>query len=450
MIELWDHQKETVLSYQGLPRCYNASDPGTGKTVATLEYAFTKKLRTLILAPKTLLEPAWLADWQKFDSAPEVGVAWALNRKKVFESGVPNVITNIEAVNFLAKKENKKYLRNFDLVVCDESTCFKNPASNRSKNAGRVFKEIEFAINMSGTPAPRTVQELWFQYWLLDGGDRLGNTISRMRYEFCTPIRPPGAPAGAIKWIDKEGSYEKVAELIADITVRHRIDECMDIPPNHISWMEYTPSPDIRVPYMEMMRHTIARMKSGELLTAANAAVARNKLLQMVSGAVYLEPNKYDVLSDERAELIADLIEDREATIVFFIWKHQRDRMLVTLAKRELEVAVIDGTTKHRDRGQIVDDFQGGKYRAILMHPETGAHGLTLTRAKTAIFASPPADRPDFLIQGIARIVRGGQDMKTETILISAKDSLERRVHNAILDKRDSALDFLTFLEELV
>lgn len=449
-MKLWTHQQDTVKRYEELKgRAYNASDPGTGKTIATLAYAFKHNFRTLILAPKTLLEAAWLDDWMKFDSHPDVVVAYANNRARAFQSGVPNVITNIEAVNWLAKKENRKYLKNFDLVVCDEATAFKNPSAQRSKNAGIVFCTIPHAINMSGTPMTKTVVDLWHQYKLIDFGARLGPSLSKFRFEFCTPVRPPGAPQGAIRWEDKPGSYERVAELVADITIRHRIEDCLDIPPNHVTWLGYTPSKKAYQQYQELLRHAVLQLETGELLTAANAAVARNKLLQLLTGSLYDAEHNARELDTQRTELIADLLEDREASVVFYLWKHQRIALEKELAKRKIEVAFIDGTVNQKRRAEIVREFQGGKYRAVLLHPETGAHGLTLTRAKTAIFTTPPGDRPDWMIQGIARIVRGGQDKPTETILVYAKDTLEQRVYQNILDERDVGMDFVQYLMTL-
>jgi len=447
-MKLWEHQQLTKERYQDLSgRAFNASDPGTGKTIATLAYAFENDLRTLILAPKTLLETAWKSDWEKFPAWPDVDVAWAQNRAKVFKSGVPNVITNIEGVNWLAK--NPQYIKNFDLVVCDESTAFKNPASQRSKNAKQVFERIPQAINMSGTPMSKSVKDLWFQYLLIDNGARLGTNFTRFRYQFCTPERPPGAPPGAVLWKDKPGAADQIAELVADITVRYARDECMSIPDNQITSVEYDLEPELRKAYYEMMKTAALQLKSGVLLEAANAAVARNKLLQILTGSLYHLDGSIEELSSYRAELITDLIEAREASVVFYIWKHQRVVWEKQSKQRGLEVAFIDGTVSSGKRARIVQDFQAGKYRAIFLHPATGAHGLTLTRAKTVIFSTPPGDRPDWMTQGIARIVRGGQTSKTETILVSAKDTLEKRVYDSILEERDVGESFIDYVKEL-
>jgi len=448
-IKFWKHQLKTIAYAESRERWYNASDPGTGKTLAILGYIAKHNLKSLILAPKTLLEPAWLADWKKILPEDEVTIAWASNREKAFNLGTPSVITNIEAVNWLAKRENLHHLRRFDLVVCDEATAFRVPSSMRSKNARGVFDRVPKAICMSGTPRVSSVQDLWHQYFLLDHGQRLGPSITRFRYRFCKPFRPPGAPQGVIKWLDRDGAMDEVAELVADITLRFRIDECLDIPPNHVEYLPAKLSPKLHKAYDTLAKESRVLLASGEKVDLLVLNGLRNKLLQLCSGAVYTGDGEAGLVSDERYELTADLIDAREASVVFFVWRHQREGMERALKKRKLPYAVIDGTVNRSERGRLVEEFQKGKYRAILLHPATGAHGLTLTRAKTVIFTCPPADRPDWMEQGIARIVRGGQDSKTETILLYAPGTLERSVYEAIQSNCDVNETFVNYLQKL-
>lgn len=456
-MKLWKHQAETDAKLEELNGiAYNASDPGTGKTIATLHYAVERDYRVIILAPKTLVEPAWANDLKKMYPDLDPAIAYASNRAKAFGRRAPVTITNIEAVNWLVEGQRLKLLDDYDLIVCDEATAFKNPSSQRSMNARQVFQRVPRRINMSGTPYNKTIADLWHQYFLLDKGARLGGSLSQFRFAFCTPKSIPGAPAGAVKWVDKEGALEQVTELVADITIRYERSECMDIPPNHIHWIKYKVSRRVRNAYMQMLKSAEAQLADGTLLVGANAAVARNKCLQLLTGAAYyyedgdaFDPPAQAVIDSYRADLVADLINGRPASVVFYIWKHQRDALLAACKKRKLDVAVIDGDVPQRERGRIVDDFQAGKYRAVLMHPATGAHGLTLTRAKTVIFTTPPADRPDWWTQGIARIVRGGQDAETETIIICSEDTFEERVYRNIIDGADTNDAFLTYVKEL-
>lgn len=449
-IKLFKHQLETVEFINHTPRSFNMSDPGTAKTAAVLSYAIEKDLRTLVLAPKTLLEPAWAGDLNKLGQPDSYAIAYAHNRKKMFDIRAPFTITNIEAVNWLAKKENQKYIDNFDLVICDEVTAFKNPRSMRSKNAGIVFDRIPKAHVMSGTPMTKTVANVWYPMFLLDHGARLGHTISSFRFQWCRPEHPIGAPPGAIIWHDKPGAKEEVAELIADVSIRYTLEECSDVPENNIIWIGYRVKNSIDKAYKDMTKRAITMLEDGTLLKGVNAAVARGKALQILSGSAYYEEGKHSLIDMTRAEMVADLIEARaQSVVVFFIWKHQKYAMEDALRRRKIKYAVIDGTVNVNQRNHIVEDFQAGKYDAVLMHPETGAHGLTLTNARTAIYTTPPGDRPDWLTQGIARVRRIGQQHKTETILLYAEQTFERGIYQAIIDQRDAGQEFIDYIKEL-
>ena len=132
-------------------------------------------------------------------------------------------------------------------------------------------------------------------------------------------------------------------------------------------------------------------------------------------------------------------------SIVFFNWRHQREQMELLLAKRGISFAVIDGTVAQRHRDDIVADFQAGRYQTVLLHPQTGAHGLTLTRGEACILLSPIYEA-DLLKQAIHRIYRGTQDKVTNTILVQARGTVEDLVYERRLAKTHNMNDFLALV----
>lgn len=162
------------------------------------------------------------------------------------------------------------------------------------------------------------------------------------------------------------------------------------------------------------------------------------------SGAVYDggEGSSYKLVDTTRYELVVDLIEEREHSVVFFNWKHQRDYISAELTKRGMTFALLDGSVPQRQRDAIVSDYQAGKYKTILLHPRTGAHGLTLTRGDTTIFCSPIYEA-DLMEQGLARIYRGTQDKVTNTIFIEAKNTVEQLVYARLNTKHAGMQDLL-------
>ncbi len=446
-MRLWKHQEHTIRRLSETHILYDASDAGVGKTLTALAHIKQTGRRTLVLAPRSLLVPAWLSDWEKIDSVDNAVVAWASNRTKAFEEGKTKqlTITNIDAVTWLAR--NLKYIKGFDQLIVDEATAFANHSAMRSKAARAVLECIPNRLLMSGTAMSKTVQKMWHQALLLDGGERLGKSITRFRYNFCEAQRIPSL--NIVKWVDRPGASDAVAEAMADIMVRHKRSECMDIPANHVIWRRFDLPPALRKQYQQMEHEFVLELAGGKEVTALNAASKANKLLQIASGAVYDSDRSAVKLADTRYELIADIVESYEHSVGFYLWKHQREHLRKVFTKRKISFAFMDGDTKADDRAKIVNRFQAGELNTMFMHPETGAHGLTLTRGRAVIFAAPPVGRPDWLEQGIARIVRGGQTRETDTILIAANATVEGRVYDAIIRERDEMYSFLEYIYQL-
>lgn len=167
------HQTDTTDFITNNLRCLITSDPGTGKTRSVLDAHVKNKCVTLVLAPLSILEAAWVDDIVKFQPTINCGVAYAKNRKKIFEDPKYDmVITNFEAVNFL--KKNPKYLERFDTLVVDEFTAFKNKDAKRSKNLKTLVGHFDRRIFMSGTPNTNTILDLWHPALCVDDGERLG------------------------------------------------------------------------------------------------------------------------------------------------------------------------------------------------------------------------------------------------------------------------------------
>ena len=175
------------------------------------------------------------------------------------------------------------------------------------------------------------------------------------------------------------------------------------------------------------------------------------KILQLASGAVYgdNEDGSYSLVNTERYELVADLVEQRtHPCVVFFNWKHQKDELIKEFTKRGITFTLIDGTVSDNDRNIAVKHFQAGFYRVFLAHPQSAAHGITLTRGMTTIWPSPVYNLEHF-IQGNRRIYRAGQTAKTETIVVLAEGTIEQTVYEKLTAKNARQETMLSLLKEL-
>ena len=239
-ISAYAHQLETTKFITSNPCCLVTSDPGTGKTRSVLDAHVKWDGKTLVLAPLSILEAAWVDDINKFQPDIKYGVAYAKNRQKVFEDdSLDMVITNFEAVNFLVK--NQQLLTNFTNLVIDEFTAFKNKDAKRSKNIKTISTLFRRRVGMSGTPNTNSILDLWHPVHLIDDGQHLGSRFYSYRHQVCTPQFNGFANV----WTDKPGIEEVVANQLKDITIRHALEDCIDLPDNIVrTCLLYTsPSP---------------------------------------------------------------------------------------------------------------------------------------------------------------------------------------------------------------
>ena len=238
------HQKTTTDFIVNTKCCLITSDPGTGKTRAVLDAHAILGGRTLVLAPLSILEAAWGEDISKFQPQIKYGVAYAKNRAKIFEDDTNEmVITNFEAVNFLQK--NPQYCKQFDTIVIDEFTAFKNREAKRSKNLNKIISHFTNRIAMSGTPNSNTILDIWHPVFLVDGGERLGSRFYAFRHQACTPK----FNGFANEWIDKPGIEEAVANKLSDISIRFALSDCMDLPDNIVRTVNTKLTPNVQKQY---------------------------------------------------------------------------------------------------------------------------------------------------------------------------------------------------------
>tara|TARA_R100001460_G_scaffold3167_5_gene9618 strand:+ start:776 stop:2125 length:1350 start_codon:yes stop_codon:yes gene_type:complete len=436
------HQKTTTNFITNTKTCLITSDPGTGKTRAVLDAHAILGGKTLVLAPLSILEAAWGEDIHKFQPKIKYGVAYAKNRKQVFEDNENEmVVTNFEAVNFLQK--NTQYCKQFDTIVIDEFTAFKNREAKRSKNLKKIISYFTNRIAMSGTPNSNTILDIWHPALLIDDGKRLGTRFYAFRHQVCTPK----FNGFANEWIDKPGIEEAVADKLSDISIRFALSDCIDLPDNIVRTVNTKLTPNIQKQYKTLADESVLYTKSGTV-NAVNAAARVKKLLQLVTGAVYDEDGVVQFVHQERYDIVMTLVNQRAHSLVAFNWKHERDALIELANKEGITYDVIDGTVPAERRKDIVARYQAGQIKVLFCHPQSASHGLTLTRASTVIWCSPTYNAEHYQ-QFNQRIYRAGQTQKTETILIQARGTWEPEVYKKLNTKLGRMENLLHILKEI-
>jgi SNF2 family DNA or RNA helicase len=442
MLKPFDHQVKTTNFLLKTPRALITSDPGTGKTRSVIDaYAQRKEGRMLVLAPLSILSASWGDDIKKFQPKLTYVVAYAKNREAAFKSKSDIVITNHDAVKWIAK--NEKLIQGFDTICIDEFTAFKNKDSQRSKAVLKLAAKFKYRIAMSGTPNSNTILDIWHPTLIVDDGERLGKRFYGFRSAVCTS-RFNGF---ANEWVDKPNAQEIVAASIKDINIRYQLEDCIDMPEQSVHTLCVQLTPDIMKQY-ELLAADSVLYTGKETINAINAGARVKKLLQLCTGAVYTEDGVACGIHSERYELVMQLVSERRHSLVAFNWRHEREHLVRLAQEMGFEYGVIDGDTPANKRKDIVDRMQAGQLKVVFAHPQSAGHGLTLTTATTVIWASPTYNAEHYQ-QFNRRIYRAGQTQKTEIIHIAADNTWEPDVYTKLQSKLERMDDLLQILNQL-
>lgn len=459
MTALWQHQQYSIDKLAPVGYGLDLSDPGTGKTLthAMLYARRAGRGRCLVACPSTLMESAWGNDIAQFLPGLTYSLAYADQRMEAFEVNTDFVIINVDGVKDITKRfktrpQLKKFLADFDHLIIDEIEAYKHASSARSRAMLKVSQHFDHRFGLSATPNPHSVTELWHPTLLIDRGRRLGTQFTPFKNSMQAP-EPRGKYGQFTEWVDKPQANEIVQIMLDDMTVRHAFEEVMTgVPPNHKEVKYITLPPKLFRFYAQLRDEMVAEFESGDRLSIVNAASLRAKLLQVCSGAVYA-PNDiegegdYQLLDNYRYKMVADLIEERQHSVTFFNWRHQRVEMEKELQRRGVTYEVIDGSVAMRVRPEIVKRYQAGEFQTLLVNYKTGAHGLTLTRGTASILCSPIYEA-NYFKQTIHRIYRGGQTEVTNTLLVCAKHTVEELVYEKLRAGTLRMEDFLRLCQE--
>jgi SNF2 family DNA or RNA helicase len=474
-MNLYQHQIETVDFLKQHPRAFITSTPGTGKTVSVLETWHQRaEGKLLVIAPKSTLEAVWGNDIANFYPKTKVGV---FNRKSardndyIYNLLLDNdiVVINIEAVDLVLSHLDIIDAQ-FTTLVVDEFTSIKNRNAQRSKKTAKLAQRFSCRYLLSGTPTPNGILDIWHPASVLDDGQRLGSNFYAFRNTVCQPVQK-GYNQIFTEWEEIPGASDVVADSLRDITIRHVLEDVVDMPERIYRTLEISMPEKLRKAYDEMVSTSILQLKSKltpsqmmdkamkaalegnyglnldeNNIVAVNKAVLGNKLLQITSGSIYDTDRTGNLLDNHKYELIVDLVKERQHSLVFFIWQHQSNELAKELSKRGISFDIIDGSVSDKERARIIREYQQGKYQTLLIQPAAAAHGITLTKSEASIWCSPTWNLENF-VQANYRDYRIGQKKRTEVIMIQYKDTIEQRVYEALQNKHDSLTNLLEILQ---
>lgn len=374
------YQLTAINHVINVPKCGLFLDMGLGKTVSTLtaikelKYNRFQVNKVLIIAPKKVAEGTWSKEKDKWNHTKDFRVSLVLGsqqkRIKALSVNADLYIINRENIPWLVD-----YLRNdwyFDTVVIDESSSFKNSRSKRFKALKMVLPKINRLIELTGTPSPNGVEDLWAQIYLLDQGTRLEKYITHFRAKYMEPNKRNRSQIFDYKI--KDGVYDSIINKISDICISMKSEDYLELPDLSYNEIPVILNDKARRDYDKMERDFVLELEGAEdEITAVNAAALSNKLLQISNGAVYDSTGIYTEVHDAKIEAFLELVErlQGKSLLVFYNFQHDRDRIKRALEKSDLVVKELKTT-------QDEDDWNAGKIDILITHPASAAYGLNL------------------------------------------------------------------------
>lgn len=393
-------------------------DMGLGKTVTTLtaikelKYNRFQVRKVLVIAPKKVAEGTWTREAAKWDHTNMLRVSPVLGsqakRIRALNTPADLYIINRENVVWLVD-----YYRNswpFDMVIVDESSSFKSHSAKRFKALASVGDHIDRLVELTGTPSPNGLADLWSQVYLLDSGERLGKRYTHFRERYFQPDKR-GADGMIYSYEAKPGTESAILEKISDICVSVKAEDYLQLPDVTYHEIPVVLDPKALNAYTELERKMILELLEDESdISVTSAAALSNKLLQLANGAVYDEDRTVHEIHGCKIEAFLELIESLQGkpALVFYNYQHDRERILKALAGSKLRIRELK-------KPQDEDDWNARKIDILLTHPASSAYGLNLQQGGNHVIWFGLTWNYELYTQANKRLHRQGQ---TEKVII--------------------------------
>ena len=348
---------------------------GGGKTSAVLtaldilHLAGSNFLPALVLAPLRVARDVWpyeTAEWEHlkgFSIAPIIGTErerrYALHRKATIYT------MNYENIPWLIEQCGDRWP--FQTVIADEATRLKNyrvrKGGERSTALAKILRKTHRWVNLTGTPSPNGLKDLWGQNFFIDEGERLGRTYTDFKDRWFTynPYSRALTP--------KEHAEKQIYDRLRDVTLSVDLRDYCDIKDPFVKPVYVDLPRAVMEKYKELEIELEVQLNKDEKLTALTAAALSTKCLQFAAGAAYHSPDKWAHIHDEKILALESIVAETAGAplLVAYWWRHDAERILKAFPK-----ARVLKTKKDED------DWNKGRIEMLLVHPQSAGHGLNL------------------------------------------------------------------------
>lgn len=391
-------------------------DMGLGKTVTTLTavnelmYDYFEISKVLVIAPLRVARDTWPAEIQKWEHLQNltysVAVGTEAERLRALKAKADIYIINRENVQWLIEESGVVF--NYDMLIIDELSSFKNHDTKRFKSLMKMRPKVRRVVGLTGTPSSNGLMDLWAEFRLLDMGQRLGRFIGKYRNDYFLPDKYKGNIVYSYRPLPD--AEQRIYDKISDITISMKSTDHLKMPELIISEYPVKLSEEERQHYEELKEELVLELPDGDV-TASNAGSLSNKLSQMANGAIYSDDRDVLPIHDRKLDALEDIIEaaNGKPVLVAYWFKHDLARIQERLNKLHIPFATMD-------KADSISRWQRGALPVGLIHPASAGHGLNLQSGGSTLIWFGLTWSLELYQQTNARLWRQGQQSKTVII----------------------------------
>lgn len=413
-------------------------DLGMGKTsivLSCLNYLMFETFevsKVLIIAPLRVARNTWSDEIKKWDHLQglrySIAVGTATERIKALKADADIYIINRENVPWLIEESGLPF--DYDMVVVDELSSFKNWNAKRFKALMKVRPKVKRIVGLTGTPSSNGLMDLFAEFKVLDMGERLGRFISQYRINFFKPDRVNGPIVYSYKLLP--GAEDRIYEKISDITISMKASDYLEMPELISTEYKVYLDDEERAKYEELKNELVLQLPGAEI-TAANAATLSGKLSQLANGAIYDDDGSVNAFHERKLDALEDLIESANGkpVLVAYWFKHDLKRITERLTALKVNFQRLDSD-------ESIRKWNAGELQVGLIHPASAGHGLNLQEGGNTIIWFGITWSLELYSQTIGRLFRQGQKAKNVTVIhIITDGTVDERILKA-LEAKDS------------
>lgn len=438
-----EYQKYAIGFIKKNPIAAILLDMGMGKTSIVLSalnelmYDSFEVTKVLIIAPLRVARNTWSDEIKKWDHLNgirySIAVGTAAERLAALKADADIYIINRENVPWLVEESGIPF--DYDMVVVDELSSFKNWQAKRFKALMKVRPKIRRIVGLTGTPSSNGLMDLFAEFKILDMGERLGRFISQYRVNYFKPDRMNGPIVYTYKLLP--GAEDRIYDRISDITISMKATDYLDMPELISNEYKVYLDEDEREKYEEMKDELVLQLPGGEI-TAANAAALSGKLSQLANGAIYDDDGSVNAFHERKLDTLEDLIESANGKPILVAYWFKHDMARITERLKKLKVVF-----EKLDSDKSIEKWNAGELQVGLIHPASAGHGLNLQSGGNVIVWFGITWSLELYQQTIARLWRQGQTSGTVTVIhIITAGTVDERILKALeaKDQTQSAL----------